>query len=408
MPPASVIHAFTVLAAAALLLLLRPAGFRLRLVGAVLGIGAFTGILAQLPTFYDGQVMPGGTFFLPFALISVISAVQMITTSRPVYAALHFVLVVLASSGLLVTLGAEFLGFAVVIVYAGAILITYMFVLMLAQQAQSPDLEDERPSYDRFAREPIGGAVVAFLLLAFMNHLIFTGTGQLTPGDSDPVPARMAAWERVGNMPGRMMELVVQVPGYETAVLPEKWSVQPDLDGLSATVLVMLNDAEEKVVLEGELARMAIEDNTRGVGVALIEAFPVSLELAGVVLTMAMFGAAGRCPMAEAVVPEVFGQLALGHYLVLSAFLFAIGLAGFVTRRNMIVMFLCTELMFQAAVIALAAFGRFHLDLSGQVMVIFVLTIAAAEAALALGLVVLLFKRQPTLDAEVWSEMRDA
>ena len=72
MPPASVIHAFTVLAAAALLLLLRPTGStRLRLVGAVLGIGAFTGILAQLPTFYDGQVMPGGAFFLPFALISV-------------------------------------------------------------------------------------------------------------------------------------------------------------------------------------------------------------------------------------------------------------------------------------------------------------------------------------------------
>ena len=318
MPPASVIHAFTVLAAAALLLLLRPAGFRLRLVGAVLGIGAFTGILAQLPTFYDGQVMPGGTFFLPFALISVISAVQMITTSRPVYAALHFVLVVLASSGLLVTLGAEFLGFAVVIVYAGAILITYMFVLMLAQQAQSPDLEDERPSYDRFAREPIGGAVVAFLLLAFMNHLIFTGTGQLTPGDSDPVPARMAAWERVGNMPGRMMELVVQVPGYETAVLPEKWSVQPDLDGLSATVLVMLNDAEEKVVLEGELARMAIEDNTRGVGVALIEAFPVSLELAGVVLTMAMFGAVilarRQIELTEDEKREASGLSRIGHH----------------------------------------------------------------------------------------------
>lgn len=318
MPPASVIHAFTVLAAAALLLLLRPAGFRLRLVGAVLGIGAFTGILAQLPTFYDGQVMPGGTFFLPFALISVISAVQMITTSRPVYAALHFVLVVLASSGLLVTLGAEFLGFAVVIVYAGAILITYMFVLMLAQQAQSPDLEDERPSYDRFAREPIGGAVVAFLLLAFMNHLIFTGTGQLTPGDSDPVPARMAAWERVGNMPGRMMELVVQVPGYETAVLPEKWSVQPDPDGLSATVLVMLNDAEEKVVLEGELARMAIEDNTRGVGVALIEAFPVSLELAGVVLTMAMFGAVilarRQIELTEDEKREASGLPRIGHH----------------------------------------------------------------------------------------------
>ena len=65
----------------------------------------------------------------------------------------------------------------------------------------------------------------------------------------------------------------------------------PDPDGLAATVTVMLNDAPAEVRLEGELARLAIEDNIRGVGVALIEAFPVSLELAGVVLTMAMFGA---------------------------------------------------------------------------------------------------------------------
>ena len=321
MPPASVIHAFTVLAAAALLLLLRPTGStRLRLVGAILGIGAFTGILAQLPTFYDGQVMPGGTFFLPFALISVISAVQMITTSRPVYAALHFVLVVLASSGLLVTLGAEFLGFAVVIVYAGAILITYMFVLMLAQQAQSPDLEDERPMYDRFAREPIGGAVVAFLLLAFMNHLIFTGTGELTPADADPVPARLAAWERVGNMPGRVMELVVRVPDFELASLPESEALRvvPDSDGLAATVTVILNDAPAEVRLDGELARLAIADNIRGVGVALIEAFPVSLELAGVVLTMAMFGAVilarRQIELTEDEKREASGLPRIGHH----------------------------------------------------------------------------------------------
>ena len=157
MPPASVIHACTVLAAAALLLLLRPAGSpRLRLVGAVVGIGAFTGILAQLPTFFDGQVMPGGTFFLPFALISVISAVQMITTSRRSMR-LAFCLGGAGQQWFVGHLGAEFLGFAVVIVYAGAVLITYMFVLMLAQQAQSPDLEDERPTYDRLRENPSGG-----------------------------------------------------------------------------------------------------------------------------------------------------------------------------------------------------------------------------------------------------------
>lgn len=93
--------------------------------------------------------------------------------------------------------------------------------------------------------------------------------------------------------------------------------------------------------------------------------------------------------------------------LVFSAILFVIGLVGFITRRNMIVMFLCTELMFQAAALAMVAYGRMHMDVSGQVFVIFILTVAAAEAALALGLVILLYRRRPTLDAEVWSEMRE-
>jgi NADH-quinone oxidoreductase subunit K len=102
-----------------------------------------------------------------------------------------------------------------------------------------------------------------------------------------------------------------------------------------------------------------------------------------------------------------FGAIPLGHYLITSSVLFVIGLVGFLTRRNMIIMFLCTELMFQAAAIAMIAFGRYHLDVSGQVFVIFILTVAAAEAALALGLVVLLYRRKETLSAEAWSELRE-
>ncbi len=100
-----------------------------------------------------------------------------------------------------------------------------------------------------------------------------------------------------------------------------------------------------------------------------------------------------------------FSTVQLGHYLITSSILFTIGLVGFLTRRNMIVMFLCTELMFQAAAIAMVAFGRYHGDLSGQVFVIFILTVAAAEAALALGLIVLLYRRKETLNAEAWSEL---
>lgn len=98
--------------------------------------------------------------------------------------------------------------------------------------------------------------------------------------------------------------------------------------------------------------------------------------------------------------------LTLWHYLALSAMLFGIGVIGFLSRRNLIIMFLCTEMMFQAAGIALIAFSRFHLNHSGEVFVIFVLTVAAAEAALALALVVLLFRRGETLDASSWAELR--
>jgi NADH-quinone oxidoreductase subunit K len=93
--------------------------------------------------------------------------------------------------------------------------------------------------------------------------------------------------------------------------------------------------------------------------------------------------------------------------LVLSAALFTVGLIGFLVRRNMILMFLCTELMLQAAGIAFIAFGRMRMDTSGQVFVIFILTVAAAEAALALGLVVLLYRRRETLSAEAWQELHE-
>lgn len=98
-------------------------------------------------------------------------------------------------------------------------------------------------------------------------------------------------------------------------------------------------------------------------------------------------------------------NITLAHFLMTGAILFCLGLVGFVTRRNLIIMFLCTEMMFQGVAVSLVAFSKYHLNDTGQTFVIFVLTIAAAEAALALGLVVLLFRRKRTLDAESWAEL---
>ncbi len=110
--------------------------------------------------------------------------------------------------------------------------------------------------------------------------------------------------------------------------------------------------------------------------------------------------------LAQLSTAEPIGGLTLAHFLVVSAVMFTLGLVGFLSRRNLIIMFLCTEMMFQAAGLALIAFGRFHMNHTGEVFVIFVLTIAAAEAALALALVVLLYRRKQTLDAEAWAELQ--
>lgn len=99
----------------------------------------------------------------------------------------------------------------------------------------------------------------------------------------------------------------------------------------------------------------------------------------------------------------------LQRFLAVGAILFMIGLIGFMTRRNLIVLFLCTELMFQGVAINFIAFARYHggaAFFQGQAFVIWILVIAAAEASLALGLVVLLFRRKNTLDADAWSELR--
>lgn len=104
--------------------------------------------------------------------------------------------------------------------------------------------------------------------------------------------------------------------------------------------------------------------------------------------------------------PQTLDSLVLSHFLMTGAVLFVLGVVGFLSRRNLIVMFLCTEMMLQGVAITLVAFGRLHLNTTGQTFVIFVLTIAAAEAALALGLVVLLFRRGHTLDAMTWTRLR--
>jgi NADH-quinone oxidoreductase subunit K len=99
--------------------------------------------------------------------------------------------------------------------------------------------------------------------------------------------------------------------------------------------------------------------------------------------------------------------LPVHHYLVVGAVLFALGLVGFLARRNMIVMFLCAEMMLQGVAINLVAFARYRGNLQGQAFTLFIITVAACEAAIALALILMLYRNRRSLDVSLWQDLRE-
>jgi NADH-quinone oxidoreductase subunit K len=90
-------------------------------------------------------------------------------------------------------------------------------------------------------------------------------------------------------------------------------------------------------------------------------------------------------------------MIGLHHYLVVSALLFSLGLLGVLIRRNLLVMYMSLELMLNAANLALVAFSRFHQNLNGQLMVFFIITVAAAEVSVGLALIIALYRKRQTI-----------
>ncbi|MBL8792451.1 MAG: NADH-quinone oxidoreductase subunit NuoK [Planctomycetia bacterium] len=97
----------------------------------------------------------------------------------------------------------------------------------------------------------------------------------------------------------------------------------------------------------------------------------------------------------------------LSNYLIVGAILFALGLIGFLTRRNLIIMFLCAEMMLQGVALNLVAFARHRGNLQGQSFTLFIVTVAACEAAIALALILVLYRSSGSLDVSLWQEMRE-
>ena len=93
-------------------------------------------------------------------------------------------------------------------------------------------------------------------------------------------------------------------------------------------------------------------------------------------------------------------MLALENYLILSAILFSIGTIGVLTRRNAIVIFMCVEMMLNAVNLTLIAYSKYLGNIDGQVFVFFIMTVAAAEAAVGLALMIAFYKNRESIDVE--------
>ena len=100
-------------------------------------------------------------------------------------------------------------------------------------------------------------------------------------------------------------------------------------------------------------------------------------------------------------------QALLANYQIVGAILFALGMIGFLSRRNLIIVFLAAEIMLQGVSLSLIAWGRYHNDWGGQMLVLFIITVAACEAAIALAMILMLFRRRASLDIAIWRFRED-
>jgi len=186
-----------ILGALGVLLALPKRGLSPQIIGALVAALAFGVVLIGMGVKAGRLGLPNFNFYL-FAIIALGSALRVISHPRPVYAALYFILTILASAGMYVLLSAEFLAFALVIVYAGAILITYLFVIMLATETPTADQVEALSEYDRYSREPAMAVVLGFILVAGLTTLMATGVSQMPP------PTQSLAANDINELPGRV------------------------------------------------------------------------------------------------------------------------------------------------------------------------------------------------------------
>lgn len=236
----------------------------------------------------SGQPLPN-YFFYPFAILALGASARMITHPRPVYSALYFILTIIASCGMYLLLSAEFMAFALVIIYAGAILITYLFVIMLATQAPTSAAEAFIDETDAVAREPVLASVIGFVLLAILTTAMFRGVSTLPA----PTNQELAQDSVLLNLPTKVDRILDRA-----GILTTSERVVRNADGTAAldiaarTITIENTDLNTIRVLGPDQWPDTLNaGNLDRLGYNLMHDHPMTIEIAGIILLMAMLGA---------------------------------------------------------------------------------------------------------------------
>ena len=295
--------------------------------------------------------------FYLFAALTIASAVAVIFARNPVHSVLWLILSFFNAAGLMLLAGAEFIALLLVIVYVGAVAVLFLFVVMMLNI-------DFAALRSGFTSNLPFGIIIALVLLAEIG--IAVSAWKSGPGISGAAPPEIdpAQHRRLGRASLQPLPAAVR-------------ACRPDPAG-----------GDDR----GDRPHPPEPRRRPRPGRRQADPPPP----------------AGRGPQHQPGRRQGHrAVIGLGHYLAVAAILFVLGVLGiFINRRNVILMLMAIELILLAVNINLVAFSAFLGDLTGQVMAMFVLTVAAAEAAIGLAILVIFFRRRGSIAVDQANRMR--
>ena len=296
--------------------------------------------------------------FYLFATLTIASAVAVIFARNPVHSVLWLIMAFFNAAGLMLILGAEFIAMLLVIVYVGAVAVLFLFIVMMLDI----DFAALRSGFTR--NLPFGLLVALVLLAEIIVAVIARGRPGRVTGNAQPAATTQPNIEAIGELLYTRFLFPFEIAGLILLVAM-----------IGAIVLTHRSrgDARGQNVLARSTGGPRMRSSNKQPRV----------------------GRGG-----EAVI-------GLTHYLAVAAILFTLGVLGiFLNRRNIILMLMAIELILLAVNINLVAFSAFLGDLVGQVFAMFVLTVAAAEAAIGLAILVIFFRRRGSIAVDDVNRMR--